>query len=145
MINRKYFPGEHFLITGQLMAKQQINRVHHFFSVKGVWKMEMTDSSAKMFLEILAKAPIDHAKVKIIAFQLDHASNMDSRFAREVDSLARTPAYQPVFGDNIRTIDFTGSFTDKDYYHLDVHLTPPGHKKVAEKIGEVINNWSAGR
>ncbi|WP_207625808.1 SGNH/GDSL hydrolase family protein, partial [Niastella populi] len=140
-INRQYFPAKNFTFLSLIFFKKVLNKAHHFFPVdEQVDKIDIT--SAKQFLNIIAKAPVDFSKTKVVVFQLDSRNSINSNFARIVDSLIYTPYYQSVFNNNLKVIDFAGRFTKNDYFILDTHhINARGHKKVAEIIANELRNF----
>src|SRR5262249_32610311 len=136
-----YFPGEHFLLAGQIFLKQEVNKIYPVFSLVKQPKNNFEVGYVKRFLEVLSKAPVDFSKVKIIVFLLDQPSCMDSRFAAWADSLVKTPAWQPVFGNCLKVIDCNKVLDKSDYYSFDRHIRASGHKKVADQIEQVLKNF----
>ena len=139
-INRRYFPARNFTLVSLIFFKKLINKVHHFFPVdEPVVKIDVR--SVKQFLNIIAKAPVDFSKTKVIVCQLDSRQDINSNFARIADSLNHTPYYQSIFHNNLKAIDFATRFTENDYFILDAHINVSGHKKVAGIIANELRNF----
>jgi hypothetical protein len=141
-INRQYFPARNCTVLGLIFLKQLINKVHYFFPVELPEAEVMVNTqSVKQFLDIVAKAPVDLSKTKILVFQLDSRQNMHSTFAHVADSLIHTPYYQSIFNNNLKAIDFSKKLTKSDFFILDNHINAAGHKKVADIIGNELHNF----
>lgn len=139
-INRRYFPARNYTFLSLIFFKKLINKIHHFFPVDEP-VVNINASSVKQFLDIIAKAPVDFSKTKVLVCQLDSRHNINSNFASIADSLIHTPYYQSIFNNNLRAIDFTGRFTENDYFILDSHINGKGHKKVADIMANELRNF----
>jgi lysophospholipase L1-like esterase len=139
-INTTYFPGENFLTISQIFAKEKINNLCHVFPLQEDHVI-INNALIKRFLDIVAKAPVDFSKVKVLVFQSDGIENMDSEFARITDSLIHTKYYQSAFHNNLKVIDLTKILNKNDYYVLDAHFNKAGHKKVATAIEDQLRRF----
>jgi lysophospholipase L1-like esterase len=140
-VNRRYFPARNFTFISLIFFKKLINKVHHFFAVDEP-VVNIDTGSVKQFLNIVAKAPVDFSKTKLLVFQLDSRQDINSNFARIADSLIHTPYYQSIFNNNLKVIDFARRFTKNDYFILDTHhINAGGHKKVAAIIANELRNF----
>lgn len=88
---------------------------------------------AKVFLEVLARSPVDLSGVEIVVLELNPYANNDSRFidmleklvAREREATAKLA---------LTTVDMSKTLKPEHYYRLDDHLRPVGHQVVAEAV-----------
>lgn len=139
-VNRRYFPSRNFTFISLIFFKKLINKVHYLFSVdEPVVKIDT--ASVKQFLNIVAKAPVDFSKTKVLVFQLDSRRDINSNFSRIADSLSHTPYYQSIFSNNLKVVDFAARFTKNEYFILDTHINAEGHKKVANILANEISNF----
>jgi lysophospholipase L1-like esterase len=138
-INRQYFPAKNFSLLGIIFLKQLINKIHYFFPVEVTTVMADTQA-VKQFLDIVAKAPVDFSKTKILVFQLDISASMHSKFAQIADSLCHTPYYQSVFNNNLKAVNLE-KLTQSDFFILDGHINAAGHKKVAAIIESEMRSF----
>lgn len=139
-INRRYFPARNFSLVSLIFLKKLINKIHYLFSVDEPL-VKIDTQSVSQFLNIIAKAPVDFSKTKVLVFQLDSRQFNNSNFARIADSLIHTPYYQSIFNNNLKAIDFAPRFTKNDYFILDTHINAGGHKKVANILANEIRNF----
>ena len=137
-LDRKYFPGKNFLLTGQLWMKKQINKVHPFFQLSGQPYSEDFDSRehATTFYQVLMKFRERYKNAKIIVTNVDVKKYHENTF---IDELKRQAASKPA-GEtkNIIFVNSIKELTDSDYFILDHHINYSGHQKVAEKLLEAI-------
>lgn len=63
---------------------------------------------------------------------------LGGNFIEEFRLLAARPPYYETFGKYISILDCKTFLKKPDYYILDVHLKPSGHKKVAEALHEIL-------
>lgn len=140
-INRQYFPARNFTLLGLIFLKQLINKVHYFFPVELDGAVKVETQSVKQFLDIVAKAPVDFSKIKVLVFHLDFPENMHPSFAQVADSLIHTPYYQSIFNNNLKAIDFSKKLIPSDFFILDNHINTSGHKKVADIIENELPNF----
>jgi len=93
-LDRKYFPGKNFLLTGQLWMKKQINKVHPFFQLSGQPYSEDFDSRehATTFYQVLMKFRERYKNAKIIVTNVDVKKYHENTF---IDELKRQAASKP--------------------------------------------------
>lgn len=118
---RGYFPLKHLLGASRAIGKKMIGRAHQPLT---------QTSEAQAFLDVVSRANVDPA-IKILTFKVDEYKGINNRFASQVDSLLRTPAYQAL---NLETVKLEGSISETDYFTLDEHMNRHGHAKIAAKI-----------
>lgn len=139
-INMQYFPGKNFLLVSSVFLKKLVNKLAPVFTLEKIYGESETisEKSVKEFLDILSKAPVDFAKVRIIAFQLDVFPLVTGQFARLTDSLSHTAPYDSIFRNNLQVIDMSQVVKREDYYMLDPHLLPSSQTKIADAVGRLI-------
>jgi hypothetical protein len=139
-INLQYFPGKNFLLVTSIFLKKLVNKIVPVFKFESMYgdKEMVNEKTVNAFLQVLSKAPVDFAKVKIVAFQLDPLPLVTDQFARLTDSLVHTAAYDAVFQNNLQVIDMSRIVKQEDYYVLDPHLIPSSQTKIAQAVGRLI-------
>jgi len=137
---RKYFPGKVFLVTIQAFLKSKINQILPVFAVASERKNDNGDEleNALNFAEILYRSTIDFKKVKVIITRLNAYNFMSNSFIHQLKKISNRPPYYERFGKYISIVDLLPVLDKIDYYDLDVHLRPSGHRKVAEALFESL-------
>lgn len=132
-----YFPGKYFLTTVRFFTKETIKQV---LGRKDPANPAYSDpkKSAKLFLDVLKRSPIDFAKTKVLLMDMNEYENEHPDFIREVNNLVADSAYGPHFKGNLQTLDITKILDKNDYYLLDGHLKPVAHEKVAAALSKLI-------
>lgn len=141
-INMLYFPGKNFLLVSTIFLKKMVNKLVPVFAFEPLYgEKEMINQTAvKEFLDVLSEAPLDFAKVKIIAFHLDVFPLVTDRFAKLTDSLSHTAPYDSIFRNNLKVVDMSQVVNREDYYVLDPHLAPSVQPRVAQAVGRLIGD-----
>ncbi len=137
-LDRKYFPGKNLLLITQLLMKHQVNKIHPFFKLSGQPYSEEFDGRehAAAFLKILMRFREEYKNVKIIVTNVDASKYRDNEF---IDELNRMIGDMDV--EKRKDIIFVNTLKDLnsgDYFILDYHINSSGHRKVANKLLEVI-------
>lgn len=135
-INKQYFPGEHFATITKLWLKQNINKVYRIFPLDKEGDGRISTGDLALFLDIVAKAPVDFAKVKVLLFQFDEPPTATNRFAALTDSLLQTPRFKAIFNDHVEVVNLEKTFTRDDYFILDTHLRASGYTKAVDTISQ---------
>jgi len=139
--NVLYYPGKHFLLIAQAFLKQKINNVFPVFNLSAN-KQPAADIAdhVQRFVDILYHSTIDFRKVKVIITHIDDSGSIKRRFINEVQALLRQSPYAERFGDQLRFADFSEVLSKEDYFILDGHIKPSGHRKVAEKLAKTLQS-----
>lgn len=135
--NAQYFPGKVFLTTGQIFLKMQINKFHPFFALRKVENPESKLQAIK-FLEVLNETSVDFKKVKVFVVFVDNYQFRNSTFSKELQLLAQQMPYKQKFAAGLQVIDMYKELSEQDFFLLDPHLRPSGHKKIATRLWEMI-------
>src|SRR5688572_3759845 len=135
--NKKYFPGKYFIIAMQYWGKEKIKAMlGRPPSVIGLPIEPARD--AKMFLDILKTAPVDFHKTKLIVFEAVELAHINNKFIGEVNKLLNEPGYKDHFAGNLVTVPLEGKLGKEDFYILDGHIRPSGHRKIATEIAKYL-------
>jgi hypothetical protein len=135
--NKKYFPGKYFLIAMQYWGKEKIkSMLGRPPSVIGLPIEPARD--AKMFLDIMKTAPVDFHKTKVLVFEAVELAYVNNVFINEVNKLLDEPAYKAHFAGNLVTVPLEGKLGKEDFYILDGHIRPSGHRKIASEIAKYL-------
>jgi hypothetical protein len=86
---------------------------------------------AKNFLEIIGRQDLQN--VKLIAINLSHYTLDTHSFIMQVEALKNGNEY-PSFIHDMKLIDASSFLEKRDYFLIDDHLNPFGHRKVANAI-----------
>jgi len=91
-------------------------------------------TEARLFLELLARAPADLSRVPILLVDLDAWGGMDDEFLDAVDALlAAEPSLRT--GSTLRTLRLRRPLVARrHFYRLDDHLNAAGHRVVADAL-----------
>lgn len=82
------------------------------------------------FLDVLETSPVDLAPYRIVLFEMN-GHNLDADwFLRMLAEELRTGTRSEV-AKRLVLVDLAARLAPEDYYYLDDHLTPAGHRKVA--------------
>jgi hypothetical protein len=133
-----YFPGKYFLLNTKIFLKQQFNRIRPAFKLTADTGIIDIKDHAQLFLEVLKHSAINFNKVKVTVIVLGTMEPFDKEFSIQLNDLLKQPAFSDYFQNRISIVDLGGLLDANDYYPLDRHLKPSGHRKVAEKLWESI-------
>lgn len=138
-VNRIYFPGKVFLVLFQHYWKSAFNRIYPLFSLPSE-RIPPEDERlhAQRFAEILLHSSINFRKVKVVITRLNMHAFLKGNFIKELRLLADRSPYYETFGKHISLLDLETVLQETDYFILDVHLKPSGHRKVAEALNKIL-------
>jgi hypothetical protein len=144
---KRWFPGKRFITIVKFAAdKNIINPL--------LYPVKKIDSSAvrlrlaaRYFTDILLHSAINFQKVKVLVVDMNEMESMNNDFVDEVNGLMAMPPYKARFNNNLLMVPIADMITKEDYYFLDPHMRPSGHRKVAERLGGYISKekGSGGR
>jgi len=89
------------------------------------------------FISVLEHSAVPLDKVQIIFFETCSYNNYISKFSDELQTEIQNKTY-PDYIRNIKILKLEGILTDNDYYILDDHIRPSGHKKIADKLLQIL-------
>jgi hypothetical protein len=82
------------------------------------------------FLDVLETSPIDLSTYRIVLFEMNGRNLNADWFLRMLAEELRSGAHSEV-AKRLVLVDVAARLAPEDYYFLDDHLTPAGHRKVA--------------
>jgi lysophospholipase L1-like esterase len=91
----------------------------------------------EVFLHALMNGPVDLSRVQVIVFEATGKDDLDRDFVRRLAKRIGQEAYPP-YVKALLALDVTKVLTKNDYYVLDEHWTPAGHRAVGEAVWEAI-------
>lgn len=122
----KYYFGKYLVESWRGIAKRKKP------SGDGQFSGQIGKDEGFLFINALMNAGrSDLSRAKIIVFEVNSSNRNDGEF---ISNLAGTLLMKP-FPDairNMKIIDMSGHLQPGDYYRLDDHLKPEGHRRIAE-------------
>ena len=95
-------------------------------------------NEARVFLDSVRYASrVDLSHVQVIAFEVNPFDRMDGEFAKALERECRGPKY-PAFIRHMVVLDFARNLKRGDYFDLDDHLRPSGHKLISDYTAGLI-------
>jgi hypothetical protein len=82
------------------------------------------------FLDVLETSPVDLTPYRIVLFEMNGRNQNADWFLRMLAEELRTGTHSDV-AKRLVLVDVAARLAPEDYYLLDDHLTPAGHRKVA--------------
>lgn len=141
-LQKKYFPGKYGLLISQVFVKKKVDDIVSVFPLLFEREASFTneDRHAEAFIEILYNArQINFSKTKVIVTVLDSYDRLNNSFLEKVRKLATQIPYRDRFAGNLEVLNMAGILQKDDFYDLDLHIKASGHKKVADKLWQMIN------
>lgn len=140
--NKLWFPGKHFITMTKMFVSGKMKSVSDQKesvenNASGPPDISLRESASN-FIEMLLHSPINLKKVKVLVTDINERGSMNNDFLNEVASLAATPPYKEHFNNHLITIPVTDILGRDDYYILDSHLRSSGHRKIAARINNYI-------
>ena len=143
-----YFPGKHSLGMSFLLAERIRIELTYFFGKGGMIEKNQPPvenvpareqvTEAKAFVNILRSSTVDFSKTKIIVFEINAHNSNDGKFITALKKEIIENDY-PQYMKNMCILDLSGTLRADDYYILDDHMRPSGHRKIAEAIRAVLS------
>lgn len=137
--NMLWFPGKRFTCISKFYLENKVNPF--LFPVKKPSADSVAAGirlTARYLTDILFHSAIDFKKVKVLVVDLNQKELMNNDLLNEMNKLINSPAYAVHFNDHLIMVSVAGLLTNEDYYILDPHLRPSGHKKVAAQLSKYI-------
>lgn len=135
---KRWFPGKRFITIAKLAAdKKIINPL--LYPVKKIDSSALRlRQAARYFTDILLHSAINFKKIKLLVVDMNEMESMNNGFIDEVNKLIAIPPYKARFNDNLVMVPIADLITKDDYYLLNPHMRPSGHRKLASRVGEYI-------
>jgi hypothetical protein len=126
----KYFFGKHTAFIGKFVIKEIIE------SRKQISSSVVDNKEAKYFLNALLHSPVPLQGIDIVVFEASNYNQSDS-FLDQLRHEMEINTY-PDYIKRIKIINLGDILSDKDHYILDEHLNIAGHKKIADKLSQIL-------
>ena len=142
--SKHYFPGKHFTTIGKWHIKNQFGAIIKKILPASVHSKDSTEvtleEEAEHFLNILSNSSLNFEKVKVLVIDINSMTSINDRFVEKADSMQHQLKYEKKFKTNLEFIPASKIFNTEDYYILDPHLRPSGHKKIATLITRYLTD-----
>jgi len=138
---RSYFFGKYLFYLARNAKKETIPYTSQ------TEKRLYNRAHAKMFLDTLARIRVDMDQVKVIAFDIvdKHATYIlrrhpayDSKMFTEFVKEMSTDAGYPEYIKQMAIFSASEVISDNERFHLDGHINPKGHAKLARTIMQLM-------
>ncbi len=138
--NRYWFPGKHFISFLKLNTRRKLYDINHpgKDSILELAK-KTTQQAAFIFTDMLARSSINFSRIKVFVIDLDGKGMLNNDLIEQVNIIARSPEYRDHFNNNLTMVPVTDLLAESDYYILDPHLRPSGHRKIADRLYKLIS------
>lgn len=138
--------GEAVRVWSRVNAKRFFRYTHHWLSM-AFWSVTRpeppvghpvaVDEQARMALRVLGAFAAELRGRPILVFSADRGPD-SAAFARALNA-----APKPVGLGPVRAIDVTPELTAADYFRLDIHWRPSGHRTIANAIAANLASLSS--
>lgn len=133
---RRYFPGKYSITIIYNYLKSSLRRI-----IKGIstpyYLSDDPKASAAEFVKVLNAYSSFLANKKVFILDLNDFNEMNSSFLTSVDSILNIDAYSKI-RKSVITFDVSSTLFQEDFYILDAHLKPSGHRKIADALSRYI-------
>jgi hypothetical protein len=141
--SKHYFPGKHFSTLGKWYIKIKLSEFwKKTFPHSSTFSTDSTEmklqEGAQSFIDILYNSSLNFDKLKVFVIDMNNLESMNDKFVEKADSIRYQVKYKGRFKSNLVFIRISSMLKKEDYYILDPHLRPSGHKKIAALIGRYI-------
>jgi hypothetical protein len=126
----KYFFGKHTAFIGKFILKDAIERGNHGE------KSEPENNDVKYFINVLKHSPVPLQGIDIVVFEASNY-NQSENFLDQLRHEMEINNY-PDYIKRIKIINLGAILSDEDHYRLDEHLNSAGHKKIADKLSQIL-------
>lgn len=140
--SKRWFPGKRFVAIAKFAADKNIINPLLFPVKKADSAVLRLRLAARYFTDILLHSAINFQKVKVLVVDMNEMESMNNDFVDEVNRLMATTPYKARFNDNLVMVPIADLVTKEDYYLLDPHMRPSGHRKVADRLRGYIGKGS---
>ncbi len=93
------------------------------------------------FLTVLERAPVDLARFRLVVLELNGHNLHHQFFAPLLRSAIAEPG-RPAWQQRMVVLDLASQLPPEDWYVLDDHLRPSGHRLIAQRLAELIGPHS---
>jgi len=121
-----YFFGKHTAFIGKYWVKD----------IMGHFREKAKPDEAKSFTNALLHSPVPLTGINIVVFETfsyNHERTFLDDLKKEIDNNS-----YPDYIKNIKIVKLEGILSTGDYYILDDHLNSSGHKKIADKLLQIL-------
>lgn len=136
--SRVWFPGKYTCTLLKLFMDDKL-----FSRPIAIQKPLLPDTSyekeADRFAGILARSGLDFGKVRVYVFDIGEYRMLTDKFTDALERKLTAPAYTSVFRGHVRIMHIEHLLTPADYYVLDGHIRPSGHRKIASYLAAEIS------
>ena len=134
--SKLYFPGKRFTTLTRTYIQSHFNVIGQKIFPKPAAQLKDTNEAtpeekARYFLDILYNSSLNFEKLKVLVININSLAMNDDQFVEKAKSLKHQFKYEQRFKTNLLLIPSSRIFNTEDYYILDPHLRPSGHKKIA--------------
>jgi len=129
--DRRYVPGRYLLRTVGSRLAGLLPPANSDPSSPDPRDAAVRKNQIAYFLNALETSPVDLSAFRIVLFELNGRNlNADWFLPMLADEILR--GGHPEVARRLVLVDVAGRLSDRDFYLLDDHLTPAGHRRVAE-------------
>ncbi len=137
--NKYWFPGKHLVSFLKLNTRRKLYSITHSAEKPTAdLSNTATQQAALIFADMLARSAIDFSKIEVFVIDLDGKETLNNDFFYQVSTIIQSSKYKNHFNNNLTMVPVTDLLTESDYYVLDPHLRPSGHRKIAERLYKLI-------
>jgi len=140
---RRYFPGKYFLTIGQSFVKHEINKIYPLFKLRldRLTPFRNEKEHAVEFLDVLSNTDVKWGNAKIIVTMMGTYPDLKSNFLKDVQTISQQEPYKSRFDGRLFTVPIEAGLGPGDFFFLDLHIRPSGHKKMADNLWEEIRKY----
>jgi len=145
--SKQYFPGKRFTTLTRLYIQRQLYAIGEKIFPKPAARLKDSneatlEEAAQYFLDILYNSSLNFEKIKVFVININSLALNDDKFVGKAKSLKHQFKYEQKFKTNLLFIPSSKIFNKEDYYILDPHLRPSGHKKIAALLTTYLTQQS---
>ena len=146
--SKLYFPGKRPTTLVKSYIQSQFNAIGKKVFPKPGARLKSTneetlEEKAQCFLDILYNSSLNFEKLKVLVININNLASNDDQFVEKAKSLKHQTKYERKFKTNLLFIPSSKIFNKEDYYILDPHLRPSGHKKIAALLSTYLTTESS--
>ncbi len=150
-----WFPGKYACTLFKLLLDSRLHRLspdgpaHPTLPDPGLHRPRPTstqpDDSARYtgeanrFLAILQRSGLDFTHTRVFVFDIGEYASLTGKFVTALEGQLAAPPFDSAFHGQIHPLHIENLLTPADYYLLDIHLRPTGHRKLASYLAHAIS------